>query len=213
MRTAIATLVSTSAYSQSRPLDGDDDYVKPKRGEHNEYESKIWPKRAHLQDVTIGEDTKKAIYIPPMAFKLALHRAATMLGMRIPGKATSTYTKYFLSGILCMEPVILRTIGEGKIITIDSIRCDRIYAHANGQRGSGTRVWRMYPRVDEWQADVAFHLLSDDIPEDVFEEHLEKAGAFVGIGRYRPEVGGFYGRFKVENIRWVETVVKHDEKK
>jgi hypothetical protein len=24
----------------------------------------------------------------------------------------------------------------------------------------------------------------------------------VGIGRFRPAVGGFYGRFAVENIEW-----------
>ena len=52
------------------------------------------------------------------------------------------------------------------------------------------------------QATVPFHVLADEITPDVFEEHLKQAGAFVGIGRFRPERGGFYGRFAIKNIKW-----------
>jgi hypothetical protein len=130
-----------------------------------------------------------------MAFKMAIDRAAAMMGMRIPGKATSTYTKHFLSGVLVMDPVVLP-------ITTAEVACDRIYVNANGVRGSGRRVWRMFPRIDEWKADVVFHVIADEIPQDVFEEHLRQAGAFVGIGRFRPQSGGYYGRFTVDRVKW-----------
>jgi hypothetical protein len=188
MRIATATLVSTAAYSPSRTLDGDPDYVKPKRGEYDKFERENWRKKCHaLPDGTV--------FIPPMAFKMALDRAAQMLGQRIPGKAQATYGKYFLSGVLCMEPVALG-------INVADTVAERIYANADGVRGSGKRVWRIYPKIEEWKAVVDFHVLASEIPNEVFEEHLRQAGAFVGVGRFRPQSGGFYGRFKVEKVRW-----------
>ena len=39
---------------------------------------------------------------------------------------------------------------------------------------------------------------------DVFEDHLKEAGNFIGVGRFRPRMNGFYGRFKVDKIDWSE---------
>jgi hypothetical protein len=36
----------------------------------------------------------------------------------------------------------------------------------------------------------------------VFAEHLREAGNFIGVGRFRPEKGGYYGRYKVNGIEW-----------
>jgi hypothetical protein len=135
------------------------------------------------------------VFIPPMAFKMALDAAAKMLGRQIPGKGKSTYTKFFLSGVLVMEPAILP-------VTKEDVQGDRIFANADGIRGSGKRVWRMFPRIDSWQADIPFHVIADEITPDVFEEHLRQAGAFVGIGRFRPQSGGYYGRFEIKKIAW-----------
>src|SRR3990167_9801256 len=125
-----------------------------------------------------------------------------MIGRQIPGKGKSPYTNFFLSGCLVMDPLIL-PLGK------EDAACDRIYANADGVRGSGKRVWRYFPRIDAWDGDVIFHILADEITEDVFEEHLRQAGAFVGIGRFRPQSGGYYGRFDVKSIAWEQ---KQDKK-
>jgi hypothetical protein len=31
---------------------------------------------------------------------------------------------------------------------------------------------------------------------------LEEAGKFIGLGRFRPQNGGFYGRFAVAKVVW-----------
>lgn len=186
MKIAIATLESASPYSQSRSYSYE--IAKEPRETPDAYEGRTWRNKCHTMP-----DGK--VFIPPMAFKMAVDRAATMLGRQIPGKGKSTYTKFFLSGCLVMDPVILP-------ITKDGVVCDRIYANADGVRGSGKRVWRNFPRIDEWKGDVKFHVLADEITEDVFEEHLRQAGSFVGIGRFRPQSGGFYGRFDVKAIKW-----------
>jgi hypothetical protein len=186
MKLAIATLASASPYSQSRAYGPE--VEKLPRETADAYEERTWRNKCHTLP-----DGK--VFIPPMAFKMAVDNAAKMLGRQIPGKGKSTYTKFFLSGVLVMDPIIL---PHSK----DSVQRDRIYANADGVRGSGKRVWRNFPRIDEWKAEVPFHVLADEITPDVFEEHLKQAGAFVGIGRFRPQSGGFYGRFEVKKITW-----------
>jgi hypothetical protein len=182
MKTCTATLSSVGAYSQSRAHEAE----KLPRETANDYEERTWREKAHMLD---GK-----VYIPPMSFKMALDRAAKMLGRQVPGKGKSTYTKFFESGVLCTEPVF---IGPASII-----QCERVHANADGVRGSGKRVWRKFPRIDAWTADVPFHVLASEITPEVFDEHLRQAGSFVGIGRFRPEKGGFFGRFKVDRLAW-----------
>lgn len=186
MKMAIAHLSSVSPYSQSRAHET----PKQDRETADLYDKRTWRERCHV--------TKDGhIFIPPMGFKMGLDKAASMLGRQIPGKGKATYTKFFLSGVLCTDPVVLPVKKE-------EVRGDRIYANADCKRGSGKRVWRIFPTIDEWKATVTFHVLANEITKEVFEDHLKQAGAFVGIGRFRPENGGYYGRYKVDSIEWQE---------
>jgi hypothetical protein len=186
MKVATCTLESVSAYQPSRAYSHEVDKL-PKET-HDAYEDRTWRHKCHTMP-----DGK--IFIPPMAFKMGLDKAAKSLGRQVPGKGKSTYTKFFLSGVLVMEPIVLP-------YTIEDVKKDRIYANSDGIRGSGKRVWKNFPRIDAWKADVPFHVLADEITNEVFEEHLIQAGAFVGVGRFRPENGGFYGRYAVRKVRW-----------
>ena len=94
MKTCIAHLKSQTSYSQSGPMVSD----KLPKETPDAYEERCWPERAHVnQD---GE-----VFIPPMAFKFGLDKAAKMLGKQIPGKGKATYTKFFEQGVLCIEPL------------------------------------------------------------------------------------------------------------
>ena len=186
MKTAIATLKSEAPYSQSRSYSHEIERLNAETADA--YEKRTWRNKCHAW-------TDGKIYIPPMAFKMGLDAAFKSLGRQIPGKGKSTYTKYSVAGILCTVPIHLP-------MTSEDVACDMIYANSDGVRGSGKRVWRMFPRIDSWRADVEFSVLADQITKEIFEEHLAYAGAFVGIGRFRPEKGGFYGRFSVEKVKW-----------
>lgn len=186
MKLATCTLKSVAPYSQSRSYS--QEIEKEPKETHDDYENRTWRNKCH----TTPDGN---VFIPPMAFKMALDVAAKMLGRRIPGKGQSTYTKFFKSGVLCMDPAVLP-------VTKEKVEYDRIFANADGVRGSGKRVWRIFPRIDQWEAKLDFHVLADEITKDVFEDHLIQSGAFVGIGRFRPENGGFYGRFEVAKIKW-----------
>jgi hypothetical protein len=184
VKTAIAHLKSISPYSQSRAHQAD----KLNRETGEEYEERTWREKCHV-------DSAGYITIPPMAFKQGLDRAAQMLGLQIPGKGKTTYTKFFLSGVMCIDPLTLPEKAE-------TVRGERIHANVDGKRGSGKRVFRTFPCIDEWRGNVTFHVIADEITQDVFERVLAQSGSFVGIGRFRPENGGYFGRFKIEKVEW-----------
>jgi hypothetical protein len=184
MRIATATLSSISPYSQSRAHESE----KLNRETPDAHEARTWREKCH----TNGDGN---VYIPPMAFKMAVDKAASMLGLQIPGRGKATYTKFFLSGVICLDPLVL---PDKK----DTVRGERIHANADGKRGSGKRVWRTFPVVDRWEGTVQFTLFADEIVPDVFEQVLKQSGVYVGIGRFRPENGGTNGRFKVDKVVW-----------
>lgn len=174
-----------------------------------DYEARTWYERCH-----VNEDG--FIVIPAMAFKNCLSEIAQFLGIQIPGKGKSTYTKHFTSGILVQEsPLILY---DGKPVSKDDlinwnqdtedkkkpvVYGDWCFVPSDGVRGSGKRVDRCYPVFSKgWTTTVDFLVLDDMITEPVFVQHLKQAGQLIGIGRFRVRNNGTYGRFIVKSVQW-----------
>ena len=184
MRTAVVELESVSPYSQSRFHET----AKIERELADAYEARTWKQRLH-------RDAKGMVFIPPMSLKNCLAEAAKYMGIQIPGKGKSNYTKHFEAGILIFEPIELG-------IHADDVNGEWLFLDSNGKKGSGTRVKRCYPRIDHWSGTALIHVLDEIITEDVLLKHLEAAGSFIGMGRFRPRNGCFYGRFKVNSLSW-----------
>lgn len=182
MKIARAHLKSVAPYSQSRYHDTP---RNDKEG-HDEYEQRTW--RERLSTTPSGQ-----VFIPPMAFKKSLESAASFLSVQIKGRGKATYTKHFKAGILVTEGLTLP-------VKKDAVPGETFFVHANGR--SGTRVKRTFPVIQTWEGTVQFFVLDDTITEKVFTEHLREAGSFIGIGRFRPENGGFYGRWEVLSVDW-----------
>jgi len=185
MRTVIATLKSISPYSQSRRYT---DPPKKDKESPKDYEERTWMERCHY--------TKDGhVFIPPMAFKNCLSEAAKYLSIKIQGKGTATYTKHFESGVLVLEGVQLP-------IKKKDVQGEWLFVPSDGKRGGGKRVDKCFPVIHEWEANVTFYIGDETITQDVFEHHLNEAGKFIGIGRFRPRNNGFYGRFEVVKLKW-----------
>lgn len=182
-----AHLKSMTPLSMSRP------HNTPKLNDKelaDDYERRTWRERLHY-------DEHGEIYIPPMMLKLAIADAAAFMGKQIPGKGKSTYRKHFDAGVLVMDPVMLgvkKEEADGKWL----------FLNADGVRGSGKRVQRCLPHINSWEGDATIYVLDEVITEPVFREHLDTAGSLIGIGQFRPRVGGYCGRFKVEHMIWTE---------
>lgn len=185
MKTATVQLRSVSPYSQSKH------YTTEKLPKElpKDYEARTWRDRLHTTDS--GE-----VFIPPMSFKNCLSEAAKFLGIQIPGKGKSTYTKHFEAGVLVTDALMLG-------INAADVKGEWLFVPSDGVRGSGKRVDKCFPVIHEWAGEVTFHILDETITEDVFVNVLKQAGAFIGIGRFRPRNNGFYGRFSVESVKWV----------
>jgi len=186
VRIAICELESVSPYSQSRYHD------TPKKDQetHEQYRDRTWREHMHY-------DENGEVFIPPMSIKNALTNAAKRLGMKVVGKGQKTYGNYFASGVLVTEPVML---GIDK----DSVPGEKLFLPADGKAGSGSRVTKIYPRIDKWKGTAKVIILDGIITEKIFAKHMEEAGKYVGLGRFRPANNGFYGRFKVNSIKWQE---------
>ena len=184
MKTVTVTLESISPYSQSRH------YETPKKEKEipKDYEARTWRDRLHTNE-------RGTVFIPPMAFKNCIAEAAKFLSIQIPGKRSATYTKHFEAGVLVTEGIDLGIKPGG-------VEGEWLFVPSDGKRGGGKRVSKCFPVVRQWRGEVTFYILDETITEDVFVKHLEEAGKFIGIGRFRPRNNGFYGRFKVVSCKW-----------
>lgn len=184
MKIATVKVKSVSPYSQSRHYD----VPSLEKESSKDKEKRTWRERLHTTEDGF-------VFIPPMAFKNCLSEAAKFLAMQIPGKGKSTYTKHFEAGVLVVDPLQLP-------IRKDDVPGEWLFVPADGVRGSGKRVDKCFPIIHEWGGEVTFHIIDETITKDVFTKVLEEAGKFIGIGRFRPRNNGFYGRFKVESVRF-----------
>lgn len=183
---AECSLESVSPISFSRPYRME----KLSKESHADYETRTWRERLHY-------DENGMVFIPPMAFKLGIAECARYLGIKIPGRGASKYTKHFESGILVLEGLPL---GVHK----DAVQSEELFVPSDGIPGSSKRVYKTFAIVPEWKGTVKFYILDRTITKEVFEEHLREFGRFIGIGRWRPANRGLKGRFSVKAIKWSE---------
>lgn len=190
MKTSIATVTITgmTPYSQSHQHD------EPKlEGEsHEAYDVRTWRSKLNTAD-----RDGHTVVIPAHGFHQAIAAAAKYSKRQIPGQGKATWTKKFESGISLLEDPSLG-------VDPASVQCITISANADGVRGSGKRVTRRFPIVNEWQTTFDVYILDPIITEDVFREMLEITGMFIGLGRFRPEKGGGNGRFKITALKWAD---------
>jgi|ERR1700680_2142272 len=185
MKTFVATLKSISPISFGRYYA--QDTPKKDRESAADYEERTWRERLH-----VAEDGR--VFIPAFAVKNTLDSAAKYLGKQIPGKGKNTFTKHFVSGLLVMDPVVLP-------IKKHEVKGEWRYVPADGMPGGSKRVMKCFPVIPRWEGTVEIQVLDHIITLEVLEEHLVQAGQFIGVGSFRPQNRGIYGRFKLVSLK------------
>lgn len=155
---------------------------------HEQLEERVWQQK-------VRQTPEGFVYIQPFALKNALEAAGSRLNMKLTGKAT--YTKLFRQGIVINDDIILND-RNGAPVTIAAIRPIPMFVPSDGKRGSGKRVMRIFPQIQEWFATVQIMCFDQRLTEEVVRAHLEEAGKFIGFGSMRVENGGVAGRFAVK---------------
>lgn len=181
-------LKSTSVYSQSKPVQSE----KAPRENSKDYEERTWKERCHV-------DSDGIVFIPPMSFANSIKEAAKYSSIQIPGKGKSTYTKHFDAGVMCIDPLPTGT-------HIDDVIKETLFVPSDGTPGGGKRVWKNFPTITKWEGDITFYIADPTITESVFRQVLAVAGSLIGIGRFRPRNRGYYGRYQLTNLEWIDNV-------
>lgn len=199
MRSAHVKIESASPYSASRKHDA----PKLTKEDSGDYDARTWREHCHVNE-------RGDVCIPSMAFKFALMQAAAYNSDKIQGKGNSTYTKHITSGVQFAEVLIpighkFKDIPQHSSNGKANPFCIVINAHPGGKRGDGKRVPRRYPIFDTWSCKFTVWVLDSALPNEVIERYLKDVGRFMGVGRFRPSVGGTNGRFNVVSIEWEET--------
>ncbi len=189
MKTCTFHITGTAPYSAGRGYQHE--VEKLAKEAHDEYEKRTWRERLNYTELGY-------VFIPPTAFKNALSSVAKYLGKKIPGKRNATYTKHFEAGLFVMDRVVLG-------IKKDDVPGVWRFVPSDGVRGSGKRVMKCFPTITEWEANVTVHIVDDTITPEILREHMEEAGKFIGVGVFRPQNNGFFGRWKVDNMEVSES--------
>ena len=145
---------------------------------HADYEKRTWMQRAHINE-------NGNVFMPAGALKKAMIDAARYSGDQIPGQGKKTYTAKVSSGI-CVVSDIVTNKKEKDIEKRD------VFAGMNNKR-----VWKSFPTVTGWTATTCLHVYDPILSPEVVTRILDTAGKFIGIGTWRPQNGGEYGRFKI----------------
>lgn len=124
-------------------------------------------------------------YHPAEAFVKSMVKAAA--GKKI-GKAFATAA--LKGSVFIAEPHAIITDHKGKKPTWTVDKKPVVVGKA--------RILRCRPMFSEWHIWLALEIDASLISKDVVRDCLSIAGRVVGVGDYRPEKGGGFGRFRVE---------------
>lgn len=113
----------------------------------------------------------------------ALKRAGVKF--QIPGQGKTTYKNLMGSGAVFIEPDMIEHENQEWEIDRRPVVIQR------------ARVTRSRPMFKKWALSFTAEIDEDELPKSVLNEILEYAGRRVGIGDFRPDKGGPFGRFIV----------------
>lgn len=127
-------------------------------------------------------------YIPARYLEGCMIEAAKQ--QKIVGKGKATYSKYVGATIHIEPEAILLDPGKWQPYTIAAV---------NPMTKGRMVVTR--PRFDSWSLSFSVICEDDDISVDTVEKILTYGGQFVGIGDWRPDKKGKFGKFRIVSCK------------
>jgi hypothetical protein len=129
------------------------------------------------------------IYQPSVHFISSLKKAGAKF--QIPGQGKATYKNIIGSGAVLISPEAIPHKTQSFEIDIRPV----VVPATKG------RVVRKRPVFKNWVLRFNVEFDEDEISAATIKELLEYAGRRVGIGDFRPEKGGSFGRFMVSEFK------------
>ena len=126
-------------------------------------------------------------YIPSIYFRNCIVEASKQF--KITGKGKSTYSK-LVGSTVDISPDVILINGEYVEFRVAAV---------NPMTSGRMMVSR--PKFDNWKCEFSIILNDDSVPAEVMNELLEHAGRYVGIGDWRPNKKGMYGKFMITSFQ------------
>lgn len=134
------------------------------------------------------KDENGKTQLPSVYVKNSISEAAKKF--KIQGQGKSTYSKIVASTV-DIEPFYIE-------LKADKYKVFRISAVNPMTKG---RMMTERPQYDKWSASFEIVLNDDGVPVSVINEILEQAGKYVGVGDWRPEKKGMFGKFMITSFK------------
>lgn len=140
-----------------------------------------------IEDKLYKDENGKTI-LPAVYLKNCLVEASKQF--KIVGKGKSTYSKLVASTTDINPFYIDFKSGKYEVFRISAVN-----PMTKG------RMMTERPKYNKWSASFEILLNDEAVPVSVINEILEHSGKYVGIGDWRPEKKGMFGKFMVTSFK------------
>ena len=130
-------------------------------------------------------DDEGNFYHPTEGFLKSMVRAVT--GKKFGKLTATTATK---GSVFMTEPFSILVNSKGKPLTNYTIDKRPVVV-------GKARVLRCRPKFEDWHVNLSLEIDTSILNESHVRDALGLAGRIVGIGDYRPQCGGGFGRYRV----------------
>lgn len=133
---------------------------------------------------------EEKIYTPANHIEGCLVNAAK--NFQIKGKGKATYSKLVGSSIEVTPEAIVHKYQDYDVFRTTGVN-----------PSTGGRMIIDRPRMHKWEVSFIINVLDDGIPLEVLKDILDYGGKYVGIGDWRPDNKGKFGKFIVTKFNKV----------
>lgn len=135
------------------------------------------------------------LYFPAIAFRKALLGACKNKTVKPGGKGRGIQVVTFMKATAFTEALEAPLFHPKtwKPITDFDVDVRRVV-----MKGTGGAIARARPLIREWATEIVMECDTDFVTAAMILELLTLAGKMIGVGDYRPERGGPFGRFMVQ---------------
>jgi len=140
----------------------------------------------------VYRDSGRNCYFPGQAIGRLLREAGGSHKLKGSRKAVKWVVP---AAVIVLDDAVSILDAKGK--PVDDFEVDSRPVTIPATKG---RIMRHRPRWDEWQAKFSMEIDETVLPVNLVQQLLEEGGRRIGVGDFRPEKGGPFGRFAV--IEW-----------
>lgn len=134
------------------------------------------------------KDEKGKVQLPSVYLKNCLVEAGK--NFKIQGGGKKTYSKIVAATVEIQPFMIEMDNGE-----METFRISAVNPMTKG------RMMTERPKFTKWSATFEIVLNDPAVPVSVINEILEHAGKYVGVGDWRPEKKGMFGKFMITSFK------------